>query len=70
MKTSTPVEDSRRKQISNESLSSVNTDSGSKSMDISDSQFFIPGTDVETEKIVKDEENRNRQSHDSCLQSK
>lgn len=70
MKTSTPLDDSRRKQISNESLSSVNTDSGSKSMDTSDSQFYAPGTDVETEKIVKDEENRNRQSHDNCLQSK
>lgn len=67
--TSTPI-DQHKKQLSSESLSSLNTDSGAKSMEKSDSLYCTPELDIETEKIVKDEENRNRQSQDNYLQSK
>lgn len=70
MKTSTPREDKRIKQISTESLSSLYTDSGPRSIETSDTQFYTPGVDTEKEKTVKDEENRNRQTNDNYLQSK
>lgn len=75
IKTSTPFEDnsvlfSRTQQISTESLSSITTDSGSKSMETSESHLYTTATDIEKEKIEKDEENRNRQTNDNYLQSK
>lgn len=68
--TSTPLEENRRTQASTESLSSVNTDSGSKSMETTDTQFYTPAADIEKEKSVKDEVNKNRQSYDNYCQSK
>lgn len=70
MKTSTPILDSGILQNSTESLSSLTTDSGSKSMDRSDLVHETGETDIEKEKIVKNEENRNRQTQDNSIQSK
>lgn len=69
MKTSTPILENRVQQNSTDSLSSLTTDSGAKSMERSDLAYETAETDVEKEKIVKDEENRNRQSHDNLVQS-
>lgn len=70
MKTSTPILDSGIEPNSTESLSSLTTDSGSKSMERADLNYGSIETDVEKEKIFKDEENRNIQSYDNSFQSK
>lgn len=70
MKTSTPLEENRRKQISTESLSSVILDSGPKSMETAETEFYSAGGDTEKEKTVKDEENRSIQTNDNYLQSR
>lgn len=69
MITSTPLDHIRLQQTSTESLSSLNTDSGSRSME-QVSLYSAITADIEKEKNVKDEENRNRQSLDGLVQSK